>query len=133
LASAQNCVYDAVAARLGVDPFEPNVAYPDVLFASDVNAGRFRAAYAAQFPGASVPDAVATAYLPSYNVIYVDDAASSYKNGATMDDALAGQYARFIDSSVRGISDAAKISADAAAVSAWYRAQYPAGQSSCAR
>jgi hypothetical protein len=131
LTSAQDCVYDAVAAHLGADPFASGAVYPDVLFASDVNADLFRSAYAAQFPKAPAPAAVVNAFLPSYNVIYVDDAASSYKNGATMDDALAGEYARFIDNSVRGLTDSARQDADAAAVSAWYRAQYPAGRSSC--
>jgi hypothetical protein len=132
LASAQYCVYDAVAARLGADA-RLSVDFPDVLYASDVDVSRFQAAYKGQFPTASVPDSIQTVYMPNYNVIYVADAASAYKDGATMDDALAGQYARFIDSVVRGVSDQSRIDADAAAVQTWYRAQYPAGASSCGR
>ncbi|NNN04796.1 MAG: hypothetical protein HKL90_02735 [Elusimicrobia bacterium] len=130
-ASRQDCIYDAVSARLGADA-NANVEFPAVLYAVHVDLSRYQAAYKSQFPGKPAPDSVQTAYLPNYDVIYLDDLSSDYRNGATIDAALAGQYARFIDGTVRSISDQARIDADAAAVQAWYQTQYPAGASSCA-
>ncbi len=131
-ASGQNCIYDAVSARLGANP-DANVEFPAVLYAVHVDLARYQAAYKSQFPGKPVPDSVQTAYLPNYDVIYLDDVSGDYTGAATIDAALAGQYARFIDGTVRSISDSSRIDADAAAVQAWYQAQYPAGASSCAR
>lgn len=128
--SGQNCIYDAVSARLGADA-NANVEFPAVLYAVHVDLSRYQAAYKSQFPGKPVPDSVQTAYLPNYDVIYMDDVSGDYTGAATIDAALAGQYARFIDGTVRGITDQARIDADAAAVQTWYQAQYPAGASSC--
>jgi hypothetical protein len=131
LTSRQDCVFDAVMAHLGLPQVRPGTQWPDVLFASDVDAERYRAAVKGQFPAMNPTD-VATIYLPDYDVIYLADSSSAYSNGATIDDALAGQYARFIDYTQREIRDGARLDADAAEASAWYRAQY-AGHSSCSR
>ena len=128
--SPQNCIYDAVAGRLGANP-SADVLYPDVLYAVDVDLSRYQAAYKAEFPGKPVPPSVRTVYMPGYDVIYLDDWAPDYTNGATIDDALAAQYARFIDGVVLGVDDPARVDSDAAAVQSWYRAQFPAGASSC--
>ncbi|MFI5345246.1 MAG: hypothetical protein ACHQ51_02615 [Elusimicrobiota bacterium] len=131
LTSRQDCIIDAVLAHMGVSQTHPDTEWPDVLFASDVDAARYRSAVKGQFPTLNPTD-VATIYLPDYDVIYLADSASAYSNGATIDDALAGQYARFIDYTQRDVRDGARLDADAAEASAWYRAQY-AGHSSCAR
>ena len=128
--SRRDCIYDAVASRLGADT-RVSVEYPDVLMARDVDVSRFQAAYKGQFPSAPVPDSVQTVFMPNYNVIYVDDAASDYKGAKTLDAALAGAYARFIDGALRGVTDSSRVDADAAAVQSWYQTQYPAGTSSC--
>jgi hypothetical protein len=130
LASAQNCVYDAVETHLRADSSRMT-AFPDVLYAADVDLSRYQAAYKAQFPDAPVPTSVQSAFMPNYNVIYVDDAAADYKGAATMDAALAAQFARYIDTSVKNVADQATIDADAAAVQSWYQTRYPAGTSSC--
>ena len=129
-ASGQDCIYDAVAARLGADA-NANVEFPAVLYAVHVDLARYQAAYKSQFPDESAPDSVRTVYLPNDDVIYLDDVSGDYKGAATIDAALAGQFARFIDGAVRSISDQSRIDADAAAVQAWYQTQYPAGASSC--
>ncbi len=133
LTSRQDCVFDAVEARLGVAEIRPGTEFPDVLFASGVDASRYQAAVKAQYPSAHPTSEVATIYLPDYNVIYVADSASAYAKGGSVDSALAGQYARFLDLTQRDVSDPARLDADAAAISSWYDAQYPAGASSCSR
>jgi hypothetical protein len=128
LASAQNCVWDAAISHAGVEIRSAD--WPAVLFGSNVDGDRYRAAVTHQYPDKSV-DGIQTIYVSDYNVIYVDDSASDYKDGATMDDALAGEFTRWIDVTQKDIRDQAKLDADAAAASAWYRATYPAGASSC--
>ncbi len=129
LSSAQNCVWDAAIARAGVEIRNPE--WPDVLFGSQVDAARYRAAVKQQYPNRTVGDAVETVYLSDYNVIYLADDASAYKDGATMDDALAGEFTRWIDVTQKGVRDQSTVDADAAAARAWYRATYPDGASSC--
>jgi len=130
LTSAQNCVYDAVEAHLGADA-SSMTTFPDVLYAGDVDLSHYQAAFKGQFPSAPVPSSVQSAYMPNYNVIYVDDTAADYKGAATMDAALAAEFARYIDTAVMNVNDPSRIDADAAAVQTWYQAQYPAGKSSC--
>jgi hypothetical protein len=132
LTSRQDCIFNAVEARLGIAQVLPGTEFPDVLFAGDVDPDRYRAAVKAQYP-ASNPAGVVSIYLPDYDVIYIADSAGAYAKGGSIDEALAGQYARFLDWTQRGVRDAAVMDADAAAVMAWYRAQYPAGSSSCQR
>lgn len=129
LASAQNCVWDAAIAHAGVQIRDAE--WPDVLFGSNVDGDRYRSAVTHQYPNKTVGDSIETVYLSDYNVIYVADSASAYKGGATMDDALAGEFTRWIDVTQKNVRDQATIDADAAAASAWYRATYPAGVSSC--
>ena len=131
LASRQDCIFTAVETHMGIAQVRPGTAFPDVLFASDVSAERYRTAVKGQYPTLNPTD-VATIYLPDYDVIYMADGSGAYANGATLDDALAGQYARFLDWTQRDVRDAARLDADAANASAWYRAQY-AGHSSCSR
>lgn len=130
LTSAQNCVYDAVESRLRADS-RGITTFPDVLYAGDVVLANYQGAFKGQFPNAPVPSSVQSAYMPNYEVIYVDDVAADYKGAATMDAALAGQFARYIDTTVKNVSDQSRIDADAAAVQSWYQTQYPAGTSSC--
>jgi hypothetical protein len=130
LASRQDCILTAVEARMGVAQVRPGTEYPDVLFASDTDAANYRAAVKAQYPLAK-PGDVATIYLSDFNVIYLADSASAYAKGGSVDASLAGQYARFLDVTQRDVSEPARLDADAAAVAAWYAAQYPAGRSSC--
>lgn len=132
LASRQDCIFDAVESRLGVSEIRSGTEFPDVLFASDVDAARYRAAVKAQYPSANPGEDVATIYLSDFNVIYVADSARVYAKGGSMDGALAGEYARFLDRTQRDVSDAARLDADAAAVSAWYDSSFPGGRSSCA-
>ena len=131
LSSRQDCIIDAVIAKMGVT-IHPDTEWPTVLPASDTDFAKYQAAVRAQYPSKKA-DAFETIYLPDYEVIYLQDAAGAYKGGATMDDALAGEYARFIDVTQKGIRDRATLDADAAAVRAWYRAAYPSGTTSCAR
>ncbi|MDE2141655.1 MAG: hypothetical protein KGJ84_04515 [Elusimicrobia bacterium] len=131
LSSRQDCIFDAVEASMGVAQIRPGTEFPDVLYASEVNADRYRAAVKAEFPSATPSEDVATIYLPGLNVIYVADASSAYAKGARIDEALAGQYARFLDWTQRDVRDPARLDADDAAAAAAYRAQYPAGTTSC--
>lgn len=132
LDSRQECVIDAVEARMGVSQLREGTQFPDILYASGVNFSLYRSAVKAQFPSSPAPRDFVSVYLPDYDAIYIADASSAYPAGTTVDDALAAQYARFLDRTQRGVSDPARVDADAAAVQAWYRAQYPAGRSSCA-
>ena len=131
LTSAQNCIIDAVQAHMGIAEVPYDTQFPDVLFASDVDGSRYQAAVKAQYPASTPTKDVSTIYLPDDSVIYVADAASVYAKGGSVDAALAGQYARFFDWTVRGSHDMARMDADAVEASAWYAAQYPAGRSSC--
>lgn len=132
LTSRQDCIFTAVEARMGIAQVRPGTEFPDVLYASEVDASRYRAAVKAQYPSSS-PSSAASIYLSDYNVIYLADSSSAYAKGGRIDEALAAQYARFIDWTQRDVRDAARLDADAAAVSAWYSARYPAGRSSCSR
>jgi hypothetical protein len=133
LTSRQDCIFEAVESQMRVTEIRPGTEFPDVLYASAVDSSRYQAAVKYEYPSANPTSDVASIYLPGANVIYIADSSSAYKKGGTIDSALAGQYARFLDRTQRGVSDAALIDADAAAVSAWYDAQYPAGRSSCTR
>lgn len=132
LTSRQDCIFGAVEARMGISETRPGTEFPDVLYASDVDGARYQAAVKAQYPAMNPTREISTIYLPDYNVIYVADSASAYAKGATMDAALAGQYARFLDRTQRDVSDMSRADADAAAITAWYQTQYPEGRSSCA-
>lgn len=131
LASRQDCVMDAVEARMGIAQVRPDTEFPDVLYASETDPSRYQAAVKAQYPSAQ-PGEISSIYLSDFNVIYLADSASAYAKGGSLDEALAAQYARFLDVTQRDVRDAARLDADAAAVSAWYAARYPAGASSCA-
>jgi hypothetical protein len=131
-ASNQACIYDAVFAHLRADS-RVNAEFPDILYARDVDTSLFQAAYKGQFPSAPVPAKVQNVYMSNYNVIYVDDEAGDYKGAATIDAAMAAQFARYIDTSISSVSDQSRIDADAAAVQSWYQTQYPAGTTSCTR
>lgn len=130
LASRQDCIMNAVEARMGLARVLEGTEFPDILYASETDASRYRAAVKAQYPSSN-PGEVSSIYLSDYNVIYLADSASAYAKGGSLDGALAGQYARFIDYTQRDVRDAARLDADAADLSAWYDAQYPAGASSC--
>ncbi|MBI3565666.1 MAG: hypothetical protein HY079_10760 [Elusimicrobia bacterium] len=131
LQSRQDCIIDAVTARMGVT-IRPDTEWPTVLAASETDFAKYQAAVKAQYP-AKKADAFETIYLSDYEVIYLQDSAGAYKGGATMDDALAGEYARFLDYTQKDVRDPAQLDADAAAVRAWYRAAYPSGTTSCSR
>lgn len=130
LSSRQDCVMSAVEAHMKIAPLRDGTEFPDVLYASETDAAHYRAAVNVQYPNAK-PGDVESIYLSDLNVIYLADSSSAYAKGGSLDSALAGQYARFLDFTQRDVSDAARLDADAAAVSAWYDAQYPAGRSSC--
>ncbi len=132
LTSRQDCVFNAVEARMGIAQVLPGTEFPDVLYASETDASRYQAAVKAQYPSSN-PGSVSSIYLSDYNVIYLADSSSAYAKGGSIDESLAGQYARFLDWTQRDVRDAARLDADAASVSAWYAAQYPAGRSSCSR
>jgi hypothetical protein len=132
LTSRQDCIFNAVEARMGIAQVRPGTEFPDVLYGSEVDASRYQAAVKAQYPS-SKPGGVASIYLSDYNVIYLADSASAYAKGGSLDASLAAQYARFLDWTQRDVRDAVRLDADAAAASAWYAAQYPAGRSSCSR
>lgn len=132
LASRQDCIMDAVESHMGIAQVREGTEFPDVLYASETDASRYRAAVKAQYPSAT-PGDVASIYLSDFNVIYLADSASAYATGGSLDEALAGQYARFLDFTQRGVRDQAQMDADAKSASAWYAAQYPAGRSSCGR
>jgi hypothetical protein len=131
LSSAQNCVLDAVEAHLGVTQLQPNTEFPDVLYQSEVDSARYRAAVKAQYPTLAATGEFVSIYLPDFDVIYLADSASAYSKSGSIDGALAGQYARFLDRTQRNVGDQAKIDADAAEARSWYDATYPAGTSSC--
>lgn len=132
LSSRQDCVMTAVEAHMGIAQVLPGTEFPDVLYASETDAAHYRAAVKVQYPNAK-PGDVSSIYLSDFNVIYLADSASAYAKGGSLDGALAGQYARFLDFTQRDVRDSARLDADAAAVSAWYDAQYSAaGRSSCA-
>ncbi|MDE2489203.1 MAG: hypothetical protein KGM24_00035 [Elusimicrobia bacterium] len=130
--SRQDCIIDAVIAHMGVRPPYDTI-YPDVLRESETNESLYEAAVKAQFPGAPAPVAFRTLYLPDDNVIYLNDSASYYKDGRTMDGELAGEYARFFDWNLKHVGTVGRLDADAAAVESWYESAYPAGTSSCGR
>jgi hypothetical protein len=131
LSSRQDCILTAVEARMGIARLAEGTEYPDVLYASETDAAHYRAAVKVQYPGAK-PGDVESVYLSDFNVIYLNDSASAYRKGGTLDGSLAGQYARFLDSTQRDVRDEARLDADAAAAAAWYDSQYPSGRSSCA-
>jgi hypothetical protein len=133
LTSRRDCVFDAVEARLGINAIRYGTEFPDVLYASETDASRYQAAVKAQYPASNPTREISTIYLSDYNVIYLADSSRAYEKGSTIDAALAGQYARFLDMTQRDVRDPARLDADAAAVTAWYDAQYPAGRSSCSR
>jgi hypothetical protein len=133
LTSRQDCIFNAVESRMRIAQVRSGTEFPDVLFASDVDSSRYQAAVKAQYPASNPTSDVASIYLSDDNVIYLADSSSAYAKGGSVDEALAGQYARFIDWTQLDVRDAARMDADAAAVSAWYRAQYPVGSSSCSR
>lgn len=130
LSSRQDCIMNAVEAHMKIAPLRDGTEVPDILYASETDAAHYRAAVKAQYPKAT-PGDVESIYLSDFNVIYLNDSASAYAKGGSLDGALAGQYARFLDSTQKNVSDKAQMDADAAAASAWYDAQYPAGSSSC--
>jgi len=131
LGSRQDCVMNAVEAHMRITQIRMGTEFPDVLYASETDASRYRAAVKMQYPNEK-PGDVSSIYLSDFNVIYLADSASAYAKGGSLDGALAGQYARFLDYTQRDVRDEARMTADAAAVAAWYDAQYPAGRSSCA-
>jgi hypothetical protein len=130
LSSRQDCIINAVLAHEGAR-LQEGTEWPDVLFENDVDEARYRATVAAQFPKKTVSK-FETIYLPDYSVIYLADSASSYARGATIDDALAGEYARFLAWTQRGVRDEGALAATAARTRTWYRAAYPQSVSSCA-
>ncbi len=129
--SGQDCVLDAVIARMGARlPYD--TVYPDVLRESETDESAYAAAVKSQDPKGAAPESFKTTSLPAFGVIYLADSASAYPDGAAMDAALAGEYARFVDGQT-GVSDAARQAADAAAATAWYASAYPDGATSCRR
>lgn len=132
LDSRRDCILDAVLQRKRIVPFG-DIQWPDVLLGSETDEARYAAAVKAANPSAPEPRSFATIYLQGYNVIYLADSASAYPEGATMDAALAGEYARWVDYALQGLRDRPALDADAAQTRAWYASAYPAGRSSCAR
>lgn len=133
LTSAQNCVFSAVEARLGIDRFVENTQVPTILYASNVSGAQYQIAIKHYYPNENPTTKVENRYVPALAVIYLDDYAASYSGGATMDDALAGQIAKFLLFTQKGQSEGPALDARADEVRAWYRATYPSGTSSCAR
>jgi hypothetical protein len=128
----QACMLAAVARHLGVAV--PAGAAPAVYRASRVILEDYQSYYYSEFGTRQTPRVVATLYCPSNNAIFIDDHAKSYGKGRGVDDALAGQFALYLQHRVMGRAPgSAPAQAAAAEAEAWFHAAYTARKASACR
>ncbi|MCX5797781.1 MAG: hypothetical protein NTY77_20010 [Elusimicrobia bacterium] len=128
----QACMLAAVAKRLGVSV--PAGEPPAVYRASRGILEDYQSYYYSEFGTQSTPRAIATLYCPSNNAIFIDDSAKSYGPGRGIDDALAGQYALYLQYRALGRAPgSAQAQAAAAEVEAWFHFAYTANKASACR
>jgi hypothetical protein len=128
----QACMLVAVAKRLGVAV--PAGSAPAVYRASRVILEDYQSYYYSEFGTKDTPRAVATLYCPSNNAIFIDDRSKSYGSGRGVDDALAGQYALYLQHRVMGRDPgSAEAKAAAAGIEAWFHEAYTAHKASACR
>jgi hypothetical protein len=115
----QKCTFEAVAKKLEVE-LQPGAEIPPVYFES------WDAVYMYNFPEAyryetgRATDRWANMYMAKMNAIYLVDKGSVYARGATIDDALAREFATYFMTRFKG-GDKQAVSD---AVQQWYRAEF---------
>ena len=128
----ERCLLAAVAGHLGLNI--PAGEPPAVYRASRTLVEDYQSYYYAEIGTNENPRVVATAYFPSNNVIFIDDSAKSYGPSRSVDDALAGQFALYLQ--YRGLGRApgsAEAAAAAAEAANWFHAAYTARKASACR
>ena len=117
------CVVAAVSAHLGVAV--PAGEPPAVYRASQTILEDYQSLYYAAVGAQDTPQAVKTGYFPGANVIFIEDASSAYGAGRSIDDALAGQVALYVQHRALGRNpSSAQARASAAEVERWFHAAY---------
>ena len=128
----QACMLAAVAKRLGVAV--PAGSAPAVYRASQVILEDYQSYYYSEFGTQDTPRAVATLYCPSSNAIFIDDSAKSTTSRRSVDDALAGQFALYLQHKALGRAPgSAEAKAAAAEVETWFHATYTSRKLSACR
>lgn len=114
------CVFAAVARRLGADPAARRM--PAVYYASRTILEDYLAYYYAERGIESGPDKISTSYFPRNNALFLDDSGKQYGGGRTIDDATAGQFALAVLS--QGGQPPDQASAAASETERWFNAAY---------
>jgi hypothetical protein len=128
----QACVLAAVAERLGLAV--PAGAPPAVYRASRTIIEDYQTYYYAEVGIQQTPKVIPTVYFQANNVIFIDDRSKSYASGRGVDDALAGQYALYLQHRVMGRDPgSAEAKAAAAGIEAWFHEAYTARKASACR
>lgn len=126
-----SCVFEAVGARLGAST--TGKQRPEVWYASRTLLHDFAAWQISEYgPSIPYPNTISTAYLPSNNVIFMDDEGVGYAAARTIDDALAGQFTLYFEHKRGNPPDSAAAGKSKEAVERWFNSEYSAkGVSAC--
>ncbi len=118
------CILSAVAQHMGI-ALRSDIPPPEVRYSSTTPLAEFQRA--AESVSNLRPPAVSNAYFASLNVIFLTDNPAYYRQGRTLDDALAHEYTHFLQD--RYGAGAAREDDDckereAARVQLWFRATF---------
>lgn len=116
-------ILQAVAKRMGI-AIRPEVPLPKVLLESQTPLSRLQLVAERQW--GFRPQAFVSAFASTTNEIYlIDDADEHERRGGTVDDALAHEFAHYLQEAYRKTSRQADWSEyEAVVIQRWFRAQY---------
>ncbi|MFA6028328.1 MAG: hypothetical protein WC969_00605 [Elusimicrobiota bacterium] len=126
----ERCVLSAVVRHMNVGT--PSGEAPDVYRASRTILEDYQTYYYAEISVQDTPKEIKTTYFPLSNIIFMEDAASAYDASKSIDDAIAGQFALYVQYRVlKRAPSSAEAQAAAAEVVSWFHATYTAQRAVC--